>query len=1280
MTSLTSSVRHSVGLLLALSLTHIALQAAPAVTPQNGLLFYLSGEEGTTPDFSAAGTKEPNFSKEITLIKDGAKGSALSCSNTQLLAYRAPGNIFAQRGTLSLFWRSRYPVGPTEFPIFRVGYADHSSWDMVWLRVDYNGHGFDAFVTDINLVRTRVSVTLNSFPKPDEWVHLTLAWDETRGIRFYVNGKLAAEQKTAARYDAALDQFGPHSRVISPYQVQSDYNFVRGGDIDELRIYDRMLSDENIATLAKGDAPTNLPSLPARNLADAATRDEWNFRYGWNRPDDQPPYLADSHVSIRKVEITDAFDLKRWWWKANDGIRETTWPGVYNRSRLAGRNDYFQLPDWDCYVESGKVITFTLPNEAWNHVEIAGAPAGTADLLGAEGKTSEAVKLFQRPDGQEKTVNTLTKPVTGGRLRFTNENQEDAIGELGVYNVTAGNEPAGTAKLAYRLSSTASSEKSLAPLTTWIAGRFASDERATLIAQPAGAISPTATTAAAPSLPLVHILIPNKTADKAHDLDAVNGGLDGIAIDLPALKCTPNSKGLIALNIQVKDPIWPLRDMADFTFSVKPGEAKTLWLDLRDRILAPGRALYLTIASSSADFGPASLRDTELRLIFKSKEAALAEHSLDRFTQVRDAYAMFVEERPGIKKYDMFNRIDGDVRDLMRVNPTHVPGLNYAAAWSDEFPQPAFTMPKPPAGVPAWAFYQVQLLDRVDRFVNWYIDNRQVPYGDFGGGISDDVDLLNLWPSVALMGNEPDKIRHSLNALLDASFKNGMWTNGLPAIQADELHSYEEGINCLGQNLILDYGSPKQIERALETSRNLERLTAVNAAGHRHIRSSYYNGTTFATDEPWGWAKAYSHLVLQTPELLVDFNGSPRSKQFVLEVTDGLLAHRHKNAEGVYRIPTAIRFATDEDVIATRGWFPWPLFWNAWQWTGDRKYLDPIFDLGLSGLASLNPNALDLLDLRKEWGPRILDNEVIKSNESRSDVGRKQSREALYRGAAGSNHFAWQLTGDKSRLTSLYENQCRDAAALEYINTEGSLWIDRVGVPSVELQRARLGGVALVRNSTFPGHVISWRFTAPATDKSVAILVPFSNRKHLTVIAYNLEEKPVKATMTGWDIDPGVWEISQGLDTNDDDKADRDVASSTQLFERSRSIELTLAPRATTVLTLNLKQPGTPYWQRPDLGLTSEDIQINGREVRVRIHSLGAITSPATTVALRDATGQIVAKAQLAPIAAPVDLFPKIAEVTLPLPEGFSPTGSSIEIDPEHALEEITLLNNTAKL
>ena len=1262
--------------LFAPSLTHATAAA------DTGLLFYLSGEKDTTADFSAGGTPAPTFDYEVTRIADGAKGAALQCGDLQLLAYRAPGNIYAQRGTLSFFWRSRYPVGPTAFPIFRVGFADHSSWDMVWLRIDYNGHGFDAFVTDASLARTRVSYAMPDFPKPAEWTHLALAWDETRGIRFYVNGKLAAAKETVAVYNTGLDQFGPHSRIVSPWQVQSDYNFVRGGDIDEIRIYDRMLADANIATLARGNAPTDLPPLPARSLADAATRAEWFLRYGWNRPDDPPPALpAGPNVAIRKVEIHDAYDLKRWWWKACDGIRETTWPGVYNRSRLPGRNDYFQLPDWDCYVDSGKAITFALPNEPWNHLEISGAAWGKMELLpvGTENETACAAKaeatLFERPKGQEKTVYTFTQPLAGRKIRFTNVEQEEPIGELAAYNVTAGVEPAGSTKVAFHLTTATPADSSLDPLVKFIQGRFAPDERAMLVGEALGRVAVRLDERTAvptqPALPLVHVLIPD-TWDKLAD------GLDGIAIDLPALKVRPTHGGLFPLNIQVKDPLWPMRNMLDFTFSVKPGEAKTLWLDLRDRLLPKDKALYLTIAGAGSDFNATQLEGAQVRLVFKPHEAARAEHELDRFTQAKDSYAMLVEEHPKSPKLNLWNRFEADITDLMRVNPNHVPGRNYYAVGVGG-PRPPFTLAEPPAGVPLWAFRQVDLLGRVKKFVLWYIDHRQVAFGDFGGGISDDVDLLNTWPGVALMGCEPDKIRQSLHALLEAAFKNGMFTNGLPTIQADELHSYEEGIDCLSANLILDYGNPQQLERAMVTARGVASLTGINAAGHRHIRTSYYNGMKMATEDPWGWAKAYSYLVLQPGQLLTEFNGNPEAKRIVLELADGLLAHRKIDATGRGTLPSAVHFATDRDSESTRAFFPWHLFWSAWKWTGDRKYIAPILDNGTNGLMAVNANMLDLLDLRPEWGPRLLSGEAGRPVEGRPKDGRTSARSNIYRNSTNSQ-FAWQLTGDKKLLEALYAAQIEECNLLEYINTEGSLWIDRVGVPNTDLQRARLGGIALVRNGLFPGHAVSWKFAAPANDQSVAILIPDATATGMKIIAYNLETKPVAATLTAWNIDPGQWEVTQGIDTTGSDVADGAITSRTVKLERSADLAVEFAPRATTILTLKLKTPGTPYWSRPDLGIERGDVIRRDDALLVKVHSLGSVPSLETTMVCKDRSGRVVASAIIPSLEAPFDLRPRAVEVILHLPAGTDVTGGTVQIDPEQKQEEITRRNNTVQL
>ncbi|HJQ32465.1 MAG TPA: LamG-like jellyroll fold domain-containing protein, partial [Pyrinomonadaceae bacterium] len=653
-----------------------------------GLLFYLSGDREFTADYAAGGDPRPNFLRDVKVIADGAKGPGFECANSQLMSYWAPGNIYAERGTLAFSWRSRYPVGPTAFPIFRVGYADHSSWDMAWLRIDYNGRGgFDAFVTDANLSRVRVSYVMPAFPKPNEWVHLALSWDETRGIRFYVNGVLAAKKEQAAVLYAGLDQFGPHSRTIGPMQVQSDYNFVRGGDLDELRIYDRMLSDENVAGLAKGVAPTQIPP-DARDLSKTDWRDEWWMRYGWNRAGDTPPYLEAAQTSVRKVEIHDAFDLKRWWWKGTDGIRETTWPGVYNRSRLPGRDDYFELPDWDCYSLSGKAVTFTMPDEPWNHLEISGAAWGKMSLEGRRGRV-----LFQRPRGQEKTFHRLKEPLRGQKITFENVEQEQPIGELSAYNVAAVPEPRGTAKLEYVLSAEGGpSDESVESVRKFINGRYTEDERATVVAVASGANSAGQQSASTNpqsegSLPLVHVIIP------AAAWQNINDGLDGIAINLPALKVKPTHGALFPMNVRVKDPLWLHRDLLDFSFSVKPGEARTLWLDTRDRILPPGKALYLTFAGAGADFGPASLQGARVRLIFKPRAEAAKEHELDRFTQARDSYAMLIEEHSNSPRLNLYNRFAADVTDLLRVNPNHWLGQTYWYDSDRSHPKPAFKQP-----------------------------------------------------------------------------------------------------------------------------------------------------------------------------------------------------------------------------------------------------------------------------------------------------------------------------------------------------------------------------------------------------------------------------------------------------------------------------------------------------------------------------------------------------------------------------------------------------------
>lgn len=1264
----------------------VSLQAENPHASEPGLLFYLSGDHGFNADYAAGGNPVPNFRKDVKILPDGEHGSYIQCANDQLLSYWAPGNIYAQHGTLSFFWRSRFPVDETAFPVFRVGYADHSSWDMVWLRIDWNGHGFDAFVTDINLGRTRVSVKLPEDPRPDQWIHLALAWDETSGIRFYINGKLAATKRATGLFDAALDQFGPHSRLIGPTGVESSYNFDRGGDIDELRIYDRMLSDQNVAELAKNEIPQNIPAMD-RQVASGASatgaastpagnwQQEWNLKYGWNRPDDPPVVLDSSYTTIRKVEIHDVYDLKRWWWKATDGIRETTWPGVYNRSRLIGRNDYFQLPDWDCYSLSGKTVTFYMPDEPWNHLEIAGGAWGTWTLLShdMEKAADEEKTLFVQPKGQEITYDQLDKPIIGGKVRFTNVEQEEPLGEVSAYYVNPGLEPSGIDTLTYHLTAKATPDDnpSTLPLVKYIDGRFPADERMTMMGMPAGGAPATARKDTQTGLPIVHIIIPADFRSQAgaaghgytYGWENMDAGLNGIAIDLPALHVQPNADGVIPLNIQVKDPLWPMRDMLYFTFAVKPGAPHTLWLDTRDRILPNGKSLYLTVAAQSADFNASALEGAAVRLIFKPYKDALPEHISDRLTQVRDEYAELVEESVSSRRLNLFNRFDGDITDLLRVDPQNQLARDYWHLMNREQVKPPFTVPQAPAGVPEWAYLQTQDLGYLKRLINWYIDNRQISNGEFGGGLSDDSDFSEWFPGLALMGSTPDKIKSALWKELDAMYAQHMFTNGLATIQADELHSYEDGINVLGESMLLDFGSPKQIERAMVTAKRLEWLTGINSAGHRHIRSDYFNGAKMASGV-WGWSKAYSYLVFHPALSLVLFNGMPETRQMVLQVADAMLAHYRRDPDGKFSLHAEVNFKTDEDKPTDlRSWF---ILWAAYRWTGDAKYVQPFLDAGIPATELITSDELDMLHLRDK-----LTNPLIAAASKPN-----QPTETAWQ-------FAWQVTGDTSYLDKVYASQIQTAQEKEFINTKGSLWIDRIYFNNGELQRSRLGGVALMRNYCYPGDVVSWRFYKPANDQSVAILIPEGTPDHIKIIAYNLDPVPVTAQMTGWEIDPGQWTMTQGTQqgigdaTPAPDAPLENLTTHTVAFERSSSLNITFAPHTTTVIELKLVSKGVPYWSRPDLGIDPEDVKVESGRMTVTVHSLGSVDAPGGSVVLRDRAGKTLATAEVPALKAPLDLEPKTAAVSFALPANADYKGGSVTVECSGKLPEITQMNNS---
>jgi hypothetical protein len=129
-------------------------------------------------------------------------------------------------------------------------------------------------------------------------------------------------------------------------------------------------------------------------------------------------------------------------------------------------------------------------------------------------------------------------------------------------------------------------------------------------------------------------------------------------------------------------------------------------------------------------------------------------------------------------------------------------------------------------------------------------------------------------------------------------------------------------------------------------------------------------------------------------------------------------------------------------------------------------------------------------------------------------------------------------------------------------------------------------------------------------------------------------------------------------------------------FERSVGIPVTFPPHTSYTIELTLKEKGTPYWQRPDLGISFDDVTLEGHVMKVVVHSLGATDAPASKLTLRDAAGKVLATGSIPALKAPLDLTPKTATVILHVADTKNIATDTLTIDDTGATPEITQMNN----
>jgi hypothetical protein len=1145
----------------------------PAFAAQDGrgaLLFRAALETSLTAGF-AAGDPEP-------LVGDGVRlqGAAQFPPNARL-TYDARANLYAEQGTVSFWWRPDQPAGRLPFPVFLASYEQHSTWDFNFARIGWTGSQLAARVRDRNLQYHTVNAP-PAAPPPGRWMHIALAWSESGGVAFYLDGKLAGRVPGPLALDSRLDQFGFLSRAVTPHHTSGNEN---PGSIRDVRIYNAPLDAGAAAALAA----RRDPPLPLRAAVD------WAARFGWS---DAAGVPTGASLTVRRVPLRDARDLGKFWLKGADGKRETSWP-------MVGHG----------YAEEGKRYRIRPEPSSFNYVRTTGnldARIGPYDRSGA-GELHYHRLLALAPI-QELIV----------------ERRSGALGDLELLHID---------------------EEAPADTFRWIEfAPAAPDARAFAGRRDPSTFDvwrPVARGRRLAGLRYHYLLLP-----AASDAAAA-------AVRL-RIASTPGAFYYAAVEDGLSTAI-----EADVRAA---GSRLDLTLDFPDCIVPAGGRIVVVLASSS----PKPMR-VRARVISNRIAAARPSHVSERLLRVRDSFQTLSEARPWMtigrqatlaqlrRRLKLVDELYALLEDVRRVEPANEIAAGYWGWINRAETPPPYQEPPPPAGVPLWAHRQLALVRQFRDVVDWWVERRQIETGEFGGGLGDDTDMIQNWPAVALLDGPAPRVRDSVRRVLEACYRQGMIERGMNRHRTDALHAYEEGMNAYGPAFLLDYGNPVLFERMLETASHYPRLTGVNAAGHRHFRSYQYSATDLVEEGYHAREDIYSHLILHPGLYVAWYNGQPQTRKLLAEFGASLLAHWRGEKDPA--LAKGIFFADDRvEDRASPNTETWNLLWGLSDIEQDSRYLwllrEAVKSGDLSRAAAVNA----------PW-PGVFEPGALAAPLA-ADAGRRNIHDhnlQTDQGGLVARVLAWQAGGDRALLEDGHAALVRHMAQNLYLYTEAEQFTDRIWIPTLSVQRERLGGVAHYRNHIYPGHAVSWE----NTGGEVAALVPEARPDRLRLLLFHAGAQPRTVTARVWQLEHGLYELVLRGETG------AALETRRMVLKRYAPVAIELPPGKTVTAEFRRIETRAPLSSLPDLAIAAEEVPAGG-PLAVPVHNIGAAPSRPFTLTVRDPAGKVLAEARHDGLPGLSGYRPQV--VRLRIPELRAVAGLQVSVVQMDGADEICDQNN----
>jgi len=380
---------------------------------------------------------------------------------------------------------------------------------------------------------------------------------------------------------------------------------------------------------------------------------------------------------------------------------------------------------------------------------------------------------------------------------------------------------------------------------------------------------------------------------------------------------------------------------------------------------------------------------------------------------------------------------------------------------------PAPDLSAPDARAPAWANHQRRALEQLHRIIRWWIDERQLANGEFGGNWGDDVEMWRWWAAI-LIGFDDPVVTAAQERLARGNLSRPGLAAGYTNHLTDVEHTAEETADTLTPML---HAAPESPEWARRTRRLLELADAVwwgeNRRGGWQFKHIDFNHERLGPDAGRTYDTGYHVRVLQPVLLLWQRTGDPALgaplKRWLGTWAEAAQGTDNGKPAGI--VPAALHWPSGRVGGATRGWigpdlggdpmldlYSWPAFpvtamtsalVQAHVQTGEARFLQPLRQMAELRRAHLAAGDPDGPPGSAAWAahrlPAVINDALAKWRQLTGD----SRYDDLLRADAG-GYVRFLLDGDEAALTRALEATARTLSVNWPLYTSEVRYTDRV--------------------------------------------------------------------------------------------------------------------------------------------------------------------------------------------------------------------------------------------